>query len=136
MNNKETNNEWLYEQWHIDTDWYKANGCSFFTVAQDYLCAKCRKRFKTEVKAEDVIKTVSDCCGQREDYITISMPVMSSVFRYFLANGNVPVELSALSKELSEHRGTIAGTSPDILHRLLLNDHYYGIKQVAKVVEA
>jgi hypothetical protein len=134
MNSEETNNEWRHERWHIDLDWYKANGCSFFILAQNYPCPRCRKRLKREAKAEDVIKAVSTCCSKKENFITAGMPVMSSVFRYFLANGNQPVALETLSKELSEWRGTIAGTSPEVLRRLLVNDRYYGITTVAENV--
>ena len=128
MNSEETNNGWLGERWNIDLDWYQANGCSFLTLAQDYLCLRCRKRLKKETKPEDIIKSVSTCCSKKGDFIRADMPVMSGVFRYFLANGNKPVELETLSKELSERRGTIAGTSPEILHRLLIHDRYYGLR--------
>lgn len=136
MNSERINNEWLHERWHIDLDWYKANDCSFFVLAQDYLCPKCRKRFKKEVRDEDVMKAVSTCCSKKEDYITAGMPVMSSVFRFFLANSTQPVELEVLSKELSKRRDTIAGTSPEVLHRLLASDRYYGIRPVAEDMAA
>jgi len=130
MNSEEINNGWLKEQWCIDLNWYQSNGCSFLTIAQNYLCPKCRKRLKKETKSEDIVKTASTCCSRKDDFIRSDMPVMSSVFRYFLGNRNQPVELETLSKELSERRGTSAGTSPEVLHRLLINDRYYGLRKL------
>jgi hypothetical protein len=132
MKNEEINNGWLQEQWCINLNWYDANGCSFVTLAQDYLCLRCLKRLKKEAKPDDIIKTVSACCSKKDDFIRADMPVMSSVFRYFLANGNQPVELETLSQELSERRGTTAGASPEILRRLLINDRYYGIRTLTE----
>ncbi len=134
MNSEGINNDWLKERWHIDLDWHRANDCSFFTLMQDCLCPKCRRRFKKEGKAEDLVKAITGCCGKKEDYITGNMPVMSSVFRFFLGNGNQPVAIGVLSKDLSERRGTIAGTSPEVLRRLLANDRYYGLRVVAEAV--
>jgi hypothetical protein len=135
MENEVINNEWLHEKWHIDLEWFRANDASFYTLTQDYLCTKCRKKIKREAKAEDIIKSTSTCCAKKDDFITADMPVMSSIFRFFLSNGNEPVELEALSRELSERRGTIAGTSPEVLRRLLLHDRYYGVR-LAVPVEA
>jgi len=134
MSIEEIGNEWLREQWHLDLDWYKTNGCSFFALSQESLCPKCRRRLKREAKAEDIMKAVAGCCSEKKDYITAAMPVMSAVFRYFLANNNQPVELETLAKELSERRGTTAGSSPLVLRRLLLNDRYYGLKAIAEGV--
>jgi hypothetical protein len=126
-----TNDEWLRERWNVDLEWYRANGCSFTALTQDYLCTRCRKKLKKEAKPEDIIKSLSTCCAKKDGFIHAEMPVMNGVFRYFLANGNQPVELETLSKELSDKRGTLTGTSPVTLHRLLANDVYYGLRPVA-----
>lgn len=131
MNSEQTGNQLLNQHWNIDLDWYRANGCSFTTLTQDYLCPRCRKKLKKETKPEDIIKSLSTCCSRKEEFIQPDLPVMTGVFKYFLASGNKPVELDTLSQELSDRRGTIAGTSPTILHRLLMNDRYYGLRPSA-----
>jgi len=61
------------------------------------------------------------------------LPVLESIFRLFLANGNQPLELEELGKQLSEWRdGDTYRTSEEILSRLLLSDQYYGLRQISE----
>ncbi len=131
---EETNIEQTKTHWFIDLDWYQLNGRSFFILAQRCFCPKCRKRLdieETELTADKLLNVIKDCCSQERDFITIRLPILESVFRLFLANGNHPLELKGLVRQLSERRGEeFYPISEDVLSRLLKNDQYYGIRQV------
>ena len=98
------------------------------------MCPKCQERLKGgegEISASDILATIKDCCSQAPDFISDELPILESVFRFFLANGNEPLDVEELGKQLSECRGgDTYCTSAEILSRLLDNDRYYGLRQV------
>jgi len=56
---------------------------------------------------------------------------MESAFRLFLANGNQPLDLIEMGRQLSDWRGIDTyRTSVEVLSRLLNKDMYYGIRPV------
>jgi hypothetical protein len=66
-------------------------------------------------------------------FITGQLPILESIFRLFLANGNQPLDLEELGRQLSEWRGgDTYRTSAEILSRLLASDQYYGLRQINK----
>ena len=80
----------------------------------------------------DLLVAINDCCSQKPRFITSETPILESVFRFFLASGNQPLELEELSKQVSEWRGGDSyRTSVEMLSRLLERDRYYGLRQVA-----
>ena len=101
---------------------------------QSYLCPKCRERLmasEREISAAELLSTISDCCSKTPGFITYRLPVLESVFRLFLANGNQPLDLEELGRQLSKWRGgDTYHTSPEILSRLLSSDQYYGLRQI------
>jgi len=121
-------------RYFIDLDWYQQNSRSFLAMAQGRLCPKCQKRLKAgegEILAADLIATIGDCCSRTPGFITRELPILESIFRLLLANGNQPLDLEELGKQLSEWRGgDTYCTSAEILSRLLRNDQYYGLRQV------
>ncbi len=121
-------------RWAIDPDWFEANNRSLLTLVRSSLCSKCRKRLNSEEKwgsLDDLMTTIKECCSNEPDYITGELPIMESVFRLFLANGNQAVDLIELGRQLSERRGVDTyRTSVEILSCLLKNDEYYGIRPV------
>ena len=121
-------------RWFIDLDWYQQNNRSFFLLAHSYLCPKCRERLKaseSEISAVDLLSTIKDCCSKTPDFITGKLPILESIFRLLLINGNQPLDLEELGRQLSEQRGgDTYCTSAEILSRLLKNDQYYGVRQV------
>jgi len=123
------------QRWSIDLDWYQLNNRSLSTLAQDCLCPKCRKRLKAEereISAADLLTAIKDCCSKKLGFITGELPVLESIFRLFLANGNQPLDLEELSKQLSEQRGgSPYRTSIEVLSRLLDSDQYYGLRRAA-----
>ena len=123
MNQEEVGPDQAEQRWYIDLDWYQQNRRSFSTLAQGYLCSKCRKRLKVEegeVSVSQLLTTIRDCCSREAGFITGEVPVLESIFRIFLANGNQPLELAVLSQHLSKLRGGDPyRTSVKVLSRLL-----------------
>jgi len=119
--------------WFIDLDWYQQYKRSFPSLARDCLCTKCYKRLhasENEIPANEIIETIKGCCANDPQYITGNLPILESAFRILIANGNQPMKMEDLSKQLSERRGgDTYHTSPRILYRLLTNDIYYGLRQ-------
>ena len=77
------------------------------------------------------MSAIKECCSQAPDFITERLPILESVFRLFLANGNLPLALEELGKQLSELRGGDPyRTSPETLTRLLKSDRYYGLQEI------
>jgi len=121
-------------RWFIDLDWYQQNSRSFFALAQNCLCPKCQQQLKGEISAADLLTTIKDCCSKTPDFITGRLPILESIFRLFLANGNQPLNLEELGRQLSQWRaGDTYRTSAEVLSRLLSSDQYYGLCQVAMV---
>lgn len=121
-------------RWAIDPGWFEATSRSLTALVRSTLCSKCRKRLDSEKKwgsLEDLMTTVQECCSNEPDFINGELPIMESVFRLFLANGNQALDLIELGRQLSEKRGVDTyRTSVEILSRLLKYDEYYGIRQV------
>ena len=119
-------------RWFIDLDWLEQNNRSFLALAQGCLCPKCRERLeegKGEISAADLLATIKDCCSKTPGFVTDRSPILESVFRFFLANGNQPLDLEELGKHLVERRGgDTQRTSAEILSRLLSHDQHYGLR--------
>ncbi len=135
MDRDDISTDRVRQRWFIDLDWYQLNNRSFSTLAGERLCRKCRRRLKAEereISAADLLATIKDCCSKERGFITFELPILESVFRLFLANGNQPLTLEELSRQLRKWRGgDHYRTSVEILSRLLANDRYYGLRQVA-----
>jgi len=129
--NKKT--EQPVQTWFIDLKWYEQNNRSFADLARDAICVKCRKRLAgkhKEASPSDLIKTIGDCCAGQSDFITSQQPILTSIFRIFLANKNEPLDLASLSALLQEKRGgDVSRSSVPVLSRLLKDESYYGIRQ-------
>jgi len=130
---KEVSTEESYPLWFIDLDWLKQNARSFLPLAQAALCPKCLKQLgegEGGPSVDGLLSSIRDCCSKTPEFITPNVPILESVFRLFLANGNRPLDLEELGKQLSERRGAFR-TSAEVLFRLLSSDQYYGIKPVS-----
>ncbi len=118
--------------WFIDLDWYKQNNRSFSISAQSCLCPKCAEQLIREgkkISAAALISRVKGCCSHDPAFITDRRPILESIFRFFLANGNQPLALEEVGKQLSERRGgNTYCTAAKILSCILENDCYYGLR--------
>ncbi len=120
--------------WAIDIAWLEERGRVFPAMAEHCLCAKCRKRRKSEpepVATDGLFGAAKECSAHSGDYITGGLPILESIFRLFLAEGNKPLDLIELGRRLSERRGVDTyRTSVEMLSRLLRDDRHYGIRRV------
>ncbi len=130
---EEANDELDGERWFIDLDWYQANKRSFSAIAQHCLCDKCRQDLKTdggEIPADKLLATIKDCCSKQPDFIIAELPILESVFRILLTNGNRPVSMKELGEKLSEWRGGYPSSNAgEKLSRLLASDSFYGLRR-------
>ena len=121
-------------RWFIDFGWYQQSNRSLSVLARDYLCPECRERLTLSgagVPADEMVATIRDCCSRAPGFISSRTPILECVFRLFLANGNQPLDLEELGKELSERLGgDTYRTSTEVLSPLLSRDRYYGLRQV------
>ena len=132
MDKEDTSTNQVSPRWFIDLDWHQQNNRSFLALAQGCLCPKCqKKRLKREISAADLLATIKKCCCKTPDFITDKLPILESIFRLFLTNGNQPLDLEELGRQLSEWRGgDTYRTSAEFLSRLLASDQYYGLRPV------
>jgi hypothetical protein len=134
VNKEDMSPDEVTPRWFIDLDWYQSNHRSFAILAGRCLCADCRERLQVEggeILADELLAAIKDCCSREPGFITGELPILESIFRLFLANGNQPLELEELGKQLSEWRtGNSYRTSVEVLSRLLKNDQHYGLRQV------
>ena len=130
MDKDSTSIEQARTRWFIDLDWYQQNNRSFSALAKACLCPECHERLAGKaVSAEELLAVIRDCCSKKPGFITPKMPILGSVFRLLLANGNQPLNWEELEGQLREWRGQ-ACASAEALSRLLSSDQYYGLRQV------
>ncbi len=127
-------------KFHIDYEWWAEQPRSIRVLIWEQLCPECRERLGSDSDKGDIdwvdpdtgeIRIVDgltyslrECCSQRADYITRTTPLAASIFRLFIASGNIP--LSAL--ELHEKVGR---SDPRSILQILLGKQlrtHYGIK--------
>ncbi|MFC1933348.1 hypothetical protein ACFLXU_07015 [Chloroflexota bacterium] len=134
MDREDISSDQVRPRWFIDLDWYQLNNRSFFILAQECLCPKCREQLRVnekEISDTKLLTAIKKCCSKEPGFITGGLPILESIFRLFLANGNQSLNLEELGKQLSEWRGgNPYRTSVEVLPRLLDSDRYYGIRPV------
>jgi hypothetical protein len=134
VNKKTTIVEQPKTHWAIDLYWFEQNNRSISALIQDYLCPKCAKKLSAKGKESSpdaFISAIKDCCSRAPEFINDRLPILESIFRLFIANGNQPLDLEELGKQICELRGGDSyRTSPENLSRLLKNDRYYGLQEV------
>ena len=120
--------------WFIDLDWLEQNNRSFLALAQGCLCPKCLGRLekgKKQFSPADLLTNIKGCCSKTPEFFVDRPPILESIFRIFLANGNQPLGLEELSKRLAERQGDAPQrTSTEVLSRLLGNERNYGLRKV------
>lgn len=134
MSDEETGNDLGETKWNVNLDWLKENRRSFSALAQRSICDKCRKKLKAvkgEIPADKLIASLKSCCSKEKGYVRGELPIMENIFRLVMAGGNEPISLTELGEQLRKNgSGTPGKTSPEILHRLLTKDRFYGLAQV------
>lgn len=121
-------------RWAISLDWLDSNNRSATMLISEHLCPDCTSRLNSEEKEpspEELISIIQNCCSNNPDFISYKLPVMESVFRLFLGNGNQSMGLNEVVQQLSQLRGGDSyRTSPEALLRLLKSDRYYGFQEI------
>lgn len=138
------------QAYRIDPAWYEAQDRSLEQVLASRMCSNHTRgvavaeerrravpdpatgelRFVTEAPADDPFDRIAQCCATRADFITPMMPLMESVFRVFLAKGNVALTPEEIHDEL---RAWFAASprsryfTVETIAKLLENDRAYGI---------
>jgi len=134
MDEEEKSEQLPETSWHISTDWLEQHHRSLPNLIRDRLCSKCAAKLKDKKKAEPIetlFSAIQECCGHTPGFVNDRAPILESVFRLFLANGNQPMKIEELGKELNRMRGVDPyRTSPENLRRLLKNDQYYGLQEI------
>ena len=133
VDKENTNPNQVSPHWFIDLDWYQRSNRSFFAMAQGRLYSKCQEWQKGGISEADLLTIIKDCCSKTLNFITGKLLILESIFRLFLVNGNQPLDLEELGKQLSEWLGgDTYRTSVEILPRFLRRDQHYGLRQINK----
>jgi len=127
-------------KFHIDFKWWEKQNKDIRVFMRELLCPESAEAVAAapvdqtvdivdpvtaEVTRVDAMwEAIRSCCSQKPDYITAETPILDSIFRVFLANGNQPLSI----RELHERLGK---SSPDVILRILTRGQVYmGIKPV------
>lgn len=123
----------LKTRFHIDFDWWSRNDRDWRVYLRSYLCPEHQKLF-AEVQAEEQVDwvdpntaevqrvdglqhTLITHCARQETFIEQQGPLVDSVFRIFLANGNTPLTAVELAGRL--------GRDPQMILRTLSGGRVY-----------
>ena len=121
-------------RWAISLEWFLDNNRSAMMLISEHLCPNCTSKLsqgKKEPSPEELISIIQKCCSNTPEFVSHRMPVMESIFRLFLGNGNQSMGLDEVGQHLDQLRGGDSyRTSPETLLRLLKNDQYYGLQEV------
>ena len=127
-------------KFHIDLTWWKRQNKDIRVFLQDILCEECRgdvgnlanakmvdmiDPHTAEVQRVDAMwEAIRACCSLKPGYITMDTPLLDSIFRVFLANGNKPLSVRELHERLNKK-------PPETILRLLTKGRVYlGIRPV------
>jgi len=120
------------QRWYIDLDWYAQRNRSMVEVARRALCPVCASKLFGSghlVELKEILDAIQECCSSRPEFIYEKQPVMESIFRIFLANGNRPLTIQELGQKLSMARkNSFYLNSAEFLFRLLKDDELYGFR--------
>ena len=121
-------------RWAISLEWFDDNNRSATMLISEHLCPNCASKLspgKKEPSPEELISTIHNCCSNTPEFISHRLPVMESIFRLFLGNGNQSMGLDEVGQHLNQLRGGDSyRTSPEALLRLLKSDRYYGLQEI------
>jgi hypothetical protein len=125
-------------KFHIDFSWWEKQNKEIRVFLRDLLCPECRETAGAvlEVELVDMVdpgtaevtrvdaiwEAIRACCSLQPGYITVDTPLLESIFRVFLANGNKPLSVLELHERLDKK-------APETILRMLTKGRVYlGIK--------
>jgi hypothetical protein len=129
----------LQTLYHIDFDWWRNSDRDWHVYLQGFLCSVHQPLFNdfdhvgmidwidpetAEVSQVDGLQHVLiNHCARQPEFIAQQLPLVDSVFRLLLANGNIPLTAVDL--------GTKLGKDPDLILRTISGMRVYkGIRPI------
>lgn len=116
----------LTSSFKIDFDWWKRNDRDWRVFLRSFLCEEHQRVFENlendevidwvdpktgEVQQVDGLQHVLiSHCAKQDDFLTVNMALVDSVFRVFLSNGNKPLSPQELGEILNRPPTTILRT--------------------------
>ncbi len=111
---------------HIDFDWWSQNDREWRVHLRSSLCSEHQEKF-ADLKSDDKVDWVDPAtaevqrvdglqhtlishCAQTEEFITARTSMVESIFRLFLANGNMHLTPRELGEKLNRPAQTILRT--------------------------
>jgi hypothetical protein len=127
-------------KFHIDFSWWEKQNKEIRVFLRDLLCPKCHETVGASAdvqmvdmvdpetaevtKADAIWEAIRACCSLQPSYITVDTPLLDSIFRVFLANGNKPLSVLELHERLDKK-------PPETILRMLTRGRVYlGIRPV------
>lgn len=127
-------------KFHIDFSWWEKQNKDIRVFMRELLCPESREAAAAapdrqmvdmvdpetaEVTQVDALwEAIRACCSHKPDYLAPDTPILDSIFRVFLANGNQPLSILELHERLDKR-------PPDVILRILTRGQVYmGIKPV------
>jgi hypothetical protein len=111
---------------HIDFDWWSQNDRDWRVYLRNFLCPEHQLAFADVNSAEQVDwvdpdtaevqlvdglqNTLITHCAKQHAFYTLHTTLVDSVFRIFLANGNIPLKPDELAEQLGRDAQTILRT--------------------------
>ena len=130
----------LDTKYHIDYKWWENQDLDFRVYLRGQLCEDHQKSYAdhhisemvdwidpdtAEVKRVDALwQALKSCCSRRPDYINEATPLVTAIFRLFLANDNQPMTPAEMAGKLGYPR------PETILRTLSRGKVHRGIKPV------
>lgn len=125
-------------KFYIDFSWWEKQNKDIRILMRELLCPECNKALSetpdtqmldlidpetAEVtKVDAVWEAIRACCSLKPDYITADTPLVESIFRVLVANGNKPLSILELHERIDKQ-------PPETILRLLTKGQIYkGIK--------
>ena len=130
----------------IDLAWYKQRGRSFAALLETRRCYNCldeiaetRARFRLDDAGAQLVRTdvdatwarIRQCCANSHEFLSPRLPLLEAVFRLFLANGNTPLSIEAITERLTQRHSDYdvpRAVSVEALRRVIEADDYYGVR--------
>ncbi len=116
-------------KFHIDPKWWEQQGRDFRSEVYDALCAECKSLYSLEepqtvdhvdavtgqvTQMDVLLDCASTVCAETPEFIDPRMPLTRSIFRAFIAAGNVP-------QSAEEIYARIQKGSPQVILKELLS---------------
>jgi len=125
-------------KFHIDFSWWAKQNKDIHVFMRELLCPESLAAVNAapdrqtvdmvdpvtaEVTQMDALwEAIRSCCSLKPDYVAADTPILDSVFRVFLANGNQPLSIVELHERLDKKPAEV------ILRLLTRGQVYMGIK--------